>query len=86
MHELEKRFPNIPEKLMVVVKVPSLDPRLGKVIYQNLSVPIEKCLTFIDSLDLTKSPKKAEPVKKENLSINKPIGRKSAVKKTTTEI
>ena len=73
MHDLEKRFPNLPEILMVVVKVPSHDPRLGKTLYQNMRVPKDKCLKFIDALDGKKAVQILTSVKKE-----KPASKKKA--------
>ena len=86
MHDLEKRFPHLPSKLQIVIKVPGLTPTQGKVIYQSMSVPIEKCLKFIDALDGNKKVQILTSVKKEKPVIAKPITKKSVSKKTETEI
>ena len=63
MHDLEKRFPSMPEKLAVIIKVPVPGkPGLGKIYYQDNSVAKEVAFKLIDLI--SKAPRvapKAEP-------------------------
>ncbi len=59
MHELEKRFPTLPDKLEVVIKVPAVG-NIGRVYFNDRSVPKEVCFELIDSLNRNTQKNKKE--------------------------